>query len=101
MGAAESSTWRELKDDRRAGAGIELSSRPSDGDGAGAGRVPATTGARAAARQPEEMEYKVYRRRWFGLVQLTLLNIIVSWDVSGTVPHRTGRPLRQRGGFDR
>ncbi|KAL2258355.1 hypothetical protein VTK26DRAFT_8365 [Humicola hyalothermophila] len=25
-------------------------------------------------------EYKVYRRRWFGLVQLTLLNIIVSWD---------------------
>ena len=27
-------------------------------------------------------EYKVYRRRWFGLVQLVLLNIIVSWDVS-------------------
>lgn len=26
--------------------------------------------------------YKVYKRRWFGLVQLTLLNIIVSWDVS-------------------
>lgn len=30
-----------------------------------------------------EGEYKVYKRRWFGLVQLTLLNIIVSWDVSG------------------
>lgn len=29
------------------------------------------------------VEYKVYKRRWFGLVQLTLLNIIVSWDVSG------------------
>lgn len=28
------------------------------------------------------VEYKVYKRRWFGLVQLTLLNIIVSWDVS-------------------
>lgn len=27
-------------------------------------------------------EYKVYKRRWFGLVQLVLLNIIVSWDVS-------------------
>jgi hypothetical protein len=27
-------------------------------------------------------EYKVYRRRWFGLVQLVLLNIVVSWDVS-------------------
>ncbi|KAG0648666.1 Peramine biosynthesis cluster [Hyphodiscus hymeniophilus] len=25
-------------------------------------------------------EYKVYKRRWFGLVQLVLLNIIVSWD---------------------
>lgn len=26
--------------------------------------------------------FKVYKRRWFGLIQLTLLNIIVSWDVS-------------------
>lgn len=26
--------------------------------------------------------YKVYKRRWFGLVELTLLNIVVSWDVS-------------------
>ncbi|KAK0708236.1 major facilitator superfamily domain-containing protein [Lasiosphaeris hirsuta] len=26
------------------------------------------------------VKYKVYKRRWFGLVQLTLLNIIVSWD---------------------
>ena len=25
--------------------------------------------------------YRVYKRRWFGLVQLVLLNIIVSWDV--------------------
>lgn len=24
--------------------------------------------------------YRTYRRRWFGLLQLTLLNIIVSWD---------------------
>lgn len=29
-----------------------------------------------------EIEFKVYKRRWFGLVQLVLLNIIVSWDVS-------------------
>jgi hypothetical protein len=28
------------------------------------------------------VEYKVYKRRWFGLIQLVLLNIIVSWDVS-------------------
>ena len=26
--------------------------------------------------------YRVYKRRWFGLVMLMLLNIIVSWDVS-------------------
>ncbi|KAM7224155.1 Major facilitator superfamily domain containing protein [Rhypophila decipiens] len=25
-------------------------------------------------------EYRVYKRRWFGLLQLTLMNIIVSWD---------------------
>ena len=29
-----------------------------------------------------ETQYKVYKRRWFGLIQLVLLNIIVSWDVS-------------------
>uniref|UniRef100_A0A0B7K7K4 Major facilitator superfamily (MFS) profile domain-containing protein n=1 Tax=Bionectria ochroleuca TaxID=29856 RepID=A0A0B7K7K4_BIOOC len=27
----------------------------------------------------ESTEYRVYKRRWFGLVQLTLMNIIVSW----------------------
>lgn len=26
--------------------------------------------------------YKVYKRRWFGLAQLVLLNIVISWDVS-------------------
>lgn len=25
--------------------------------------------------------FKVYKRRWFGLAQLVLLNIVVSWDV--------------------
>lgn len=27
-------------------------------------------------------QYRTYKRRWFGLVQLTLMNVIVSWDVS-------------------
>ena len=33
--------------------------------------------------QPNEelMVYKVYKIRWFGLMQLVLLNIVVSWDV--------------------
>lgn len=26
--------------------------------------------------------YRVYKRRWFGLVMLMLLNIVVSWAVS-------------------
>lgn len=30
-------------------------------------------------------EYKVYKRRWFGLIQLVLLNIVVSWDVSAPI----------------
>ena len=30
------------------------------------------------------MEYRVYKIRWFGLTQLILLNIVVSWDVSTT-----------------
>ena len=29
-----------------------------------------------------QIEYRTYQIRWFGLVQLVLLNIIVSWDVS-------------------
>ena len=29
--------------------------------------------------------YKVYKRRWFGLIQLVLLNIVVSWDVGHPV----------------
>ena len=28
------------------------------------------------------VEYRVYKIRWFGLTQLILLNIVVSWDVS-------------------
>ena len=29
-----------------------------------------------------DTQFKVYKRRWFGLIQLVLLNIVVSWDVS-------------------
>lgn len=43
------------------------------------------------AEEQHEVEhtvYKVYKRRWFGLVQLALLNIIVSWDVSTSTAGR-------------
>jgi hypothetical protein len=26
--------------------------------------------------------YRTYKRRWFGLAQLILLNVVISWDVS-------------------
>lgn len=32
-----------------------------------------------------QTEYRVYKRRFFGLAQLVLLNIIVSWDVSRNI----------------
>ncbi|KAL9101431.1 MAG: hypothetical protein Q9163_003303 [Psora crenata] len=31
-----------------------------------------------------QFAYRVYRVRWFGLVQLVLLNVVVSWDVTNT-----------------
>jgi VIT1/CCC1 family predicted Fe2+/Mn2+ transporter len=42
----------------------------------------------------DSVEYRTYRRRWFGLVQLTLMNIIVSWDVR--YPLHTPSPIRYR-----
>lgn len=55
-----------------------------DGDGDDANAVLATTndldGDDGSIRAG--VVYRTYKRRWFGLVQLTLLNIMVSWDVS-------------------
>ena len=41
-------------------------------------------------------EYRTYKRRWFGLIQLTLMNIIVSWDVS--LIYGTSSILLRKGG---
>ena len=63
-----------------------LETRYTDGDGqleasrsrsVGDGEEVALTGGPTS----NPMEYKVYKIRWFGLVQLILLNIVVSWDV--------------------
>jgi hypothetical protein len=51
----------------------------SDSDTSGRGLMQSS---HAAPNDEAREVYKVYRRRWFGLVQLVLLNIIVSWDVS-------------------
>ncbi|KAK1759537.1 major facilitator superfamily domain-containing protein [Echria macrotheca] len=44
------------------------------------GATPVRIGGEDGIAAPAGGDYKVYKRRWFGLIQLTLLNIIVSWD---------------------
>lgn len=64
---------------------VELGERREADDGA-----PDKMGADALFHESRHAEgggpdgstvfWKVYRRRWFGVLQLTLLNVIVSWD---------------------
>ena len=42
-------------------------------------------GDELALTNRQHVVYRVYKIRWFGLTQLILLNIIVSWDVSRIV----------------
>lgn len=59
---------------------------PQVSEGLGQTAIVGTDEADANREAATETEaapvYKVYKRRWFGLAQLTLLNIVVSWDVS-------------------
>ncbi|KAK0709684.1 hypothetical protein B0T26DRAFT_417741 [Lasiosphaeria miniovina] len=48
---------------------------------ASAGGAPARPASLDVGSATPEV-FKVYKRRWFGLVQLTLLNIIASWDIT-------------------
>lgn len=54
----------------------EAASRTNAAAAAGAAKDGAGLGATAGL----PVEYKVYKRRWFGLIQLVLLNIVASWD---------------------
>ena len=67
------SQWVERYTDAQ-GNGQSSASRP---DVAGEEEAAPIVGGR--------IEYRVYRIRWFGLAQLILLNIVVSWDV-GAIP---------------
>lgn len=62
-----------------------LDVRSDDGllDGNGATLNTENTRDMEASINGGTVEYKSYKRRWFGLAQLVLLNIVVSWDVSG------------------
>lgn len=41
-----------------------------------------TNGDESVAAGDAPIQYRTYKRRWFGLLQLVLMNIVVSWDVS-------------------
>ena len=57
--------------------------RSSTGNGEGnSGPHHEGSAPRDGAPASEGPRFKVYKRRWFGVVQLVLLNTIVSWDVS-------------------
>jgi FLVCR family MFS transporter 7 len=60
-------------------ARVGESSAAGEGQGEGRGRRP---WARKKQKSYSHVHYKVYKRRWFGLAQLVLLNVVVSWDVS-------------------
>jgi FLVCR family MFS transporter 7 len=81
--------WRVLKD----GEDVPNARDVEDGSGSAVPIEPRETGSSSAmpgdgdedvgeGNGGDVVVYKVYKRRWFGLVQLVLLNIIVSWDVS-------------------
>ena len=53
-----------------------------DEEGDGAARGAQGNGAIGSGVGLGGVVYKVYKRRFFGLFQLALLNIIVSWDAS-------------------
>ncbi|KAI0026181.1 MFS general substrate transporter [Xylariomycetidae sp. FL0641] len=63
-----------------------LASKPDGGDDGAdlfAGQTAEEREDRGSGSDTEgeaRVVYKVYKRRWFGLLQLTLLNIIISWD---------------------
>ena len=42
---------------------------------------PNSTGQSLTRASESDVEYKLYKQRWFGLGQLILLNIINSWGV--------------------
>jgi hypothetical protein len=85
--SVEAGTIEEMEDLTELNSGDELlGQNPRHGGGAQVrttdGAADERPGSGSASGPDGAREFKVYKRRWFGLVQLVLLNIIVSWDVS-------------------
>ena len=95
--ATESSApLREVESGDTAGSGgrvIGEEDHGHHGDGGLGGR-----GRGGHHRSYSHTHFKVYKRRWFGLVQLVLLNVVVSWDVCVTPFSLFPRPTDRVGG---
>ncbi|KAI4192913.1 MAG: hypothetical protein LQ346_004093, partial [Caloplaca aetnensis] len=78
---ASDSGWEEMAD--RSGIGKSTASHEDIASRTTAiGQGPLLDGAppyNEEGQMPPPV-YRVYKRRWFGLMQLVLMNIIVSWD---------------------
>ena len=57
-------------------------------DGEVGAQAPALDGRPKPKQTYSHAHYKVYKRRWLGLAQLVLLNIVVSWDVGYEISTR-------------
>lgn len=77
---------------------VEVRDEPAPGTTNAESSGPRVEGSERGIDTQPVIEFRVYKRRWFGLFQLVLLNIIVSWDVSQLVPYSIDFPSdRDRG----
>jgi hypothetical protein len=73
---------RSVGDGKDAGVDLELRLRDTESSSRRDGVLDSTVGdGHDSVAEGQVTDYKTYKRRWLGLIVLTLLNIIVSWDV--------------------
>ncbi|KAH6688254.1 major facilitator superfamily domain-containing protein [Plectosphaerella plurivora] len=66
--------------DGKTGVDLELRLRETESSRQDAALDPTVGDGHDSVAEGQVTDYKTYKRRWLGLVVLTLLNIIVSWD---------------------
>jgi FLVCR family MFS transporter 7 len=78
-----------VKEDVQEGESARGRAGDEEADGVGTGEAREVAGkkrrwhpGRRQSKSYSHLHFRVYKRRWFGLAQLVLLNIVVSWDVS-------------------
>lgn len=72
---------QQTRDDKHPSAEERYTDERRNGE-ASTSRPNVADGEEVAPIIGRQAEYRVYKIRWFGLTQLILLNVVVSWDVS-------------------